>query len=275
MWTPLLSLALCATSALASNPKRGLISDVNAGTYKRDSNQLTKGSEVSWYYSFGQYPDSKFSSRYQFTMQQFGIDTTADSSGNNFKNLETLMGEVDKTRPKHLMTFLEPAISGISVPDAVAAWKKYIIPIRQKYPKMTVGSPSVINGDASLPWINEFIKTCPECKFDFVDVHYYWTYQEFKGEMRKWHKRFPKKPIWVSDLGFQDYNNPSTQCKIGDKTCVPKIKAMITWMDKTPWIKRYTFRGEFRRDKSGQPLWSFLNNKGNFTPLGKWYLGIA
>lgn len=54
------------------------------------------------------------------------------------------MGEVDKTRPKHLMTFLEPAISGISVPDAVAAWKKYIIPIRQKYPKMTVGSPSVM-----------------------------------------------------------------------------------------------------------------------------------
>ena len=54
------------------------------------------------------------------------------------------MDDVSKTRPTHLMTFLEPAIHGIKVADAVAAWKKYIIPIRKRYPKMKVGSPSVM-----------------------------------------------------------------------------------------------------------------------------------
>jgi len=54
------------------------------------------------------------------------------------------MSDVDQYRPEHLMTFLEPAISGISVADAVSAWKQYIIPIQQKYPKMKIGSPSVM-----------------------------------------------------------------------------------------------------------------------------------
>jgi len=62
----------------------------------------------------------------------------------SFKNLNTLMDDVTKTRPNVLMTFLEPAISGISVDDAVAAWRKYIIPIRKKFPKLRVGSPSVM-----------------------------------------------------------------------------------------------------------------------------------
>lgn len=72
---PLATLSLC-TLGSASNPKRGLISDVNGATYKEDSNALTSSrvKSVSWYYSFGHYPDSKFSKRYDFVMQQFGVD---------------------------------------------------------------------------------------------------------------------------------------------------------------------------------------------------------
>lgn len=71
----LATLSLC-TLGSASNPKRGLISDVNGATYKEDSNALTSSrvKSVSWYYSFGHYPDSKFSKRYDFVMQQFGVD---------------------------------------------------------------------------------------------------------------------------------------------------------------------------------------------------------
>lgn len=134
------------------------------------------------------------------------------------------------------------------------------------------------NGPDSLPWINEFISSCPECKFDFLDVHYYWTYEEFKGEIEMWHKRFPHKDMWVSDIGFQSYSPNPPECQKDDKKCVPMIKKMVKWMDKTRYIKRYTFRGEFRTDggrEAHQPLWSFINDNGGYTNLGKWYLGIG
>ncbi|PNS19653.1 hypothetical protein CAC42_7497 [Sphaceloma murrayae] len=273
-------LALCA-SAHAANPKRGIISDVNQNTRDADTARFTdsRATALSWYYSFGQYPDSEFSKRYQFVMQQFGVNESPEADGNNFKNIKLLMSEVDKQRPSHLMTFLEPVHYGVSVDAAVNAWRQYIIPIKKKYPRMQIGSPSVINGEDSLPWIRSFQQKCPECKFDFLDVHYYWRYGEFKNEIMNWRKQFPKKPMWVSDIGFQDYNADGSltgMCKPGDKKCVPSIKRLITWMDNTPWIKRYTFRGEFRRGVGGGPLffWSFLDKNGNYTPLGKWYLGI-
>jgi len=79
------SLALCSSMVDASNPKRGMISDLDSKTYNADvakfiSPDVTK---LSWYYSFGHYPDAKFSSRYPFVMQQFGIDTTSDN-GNKY-----------------------------------------------------------------------------------------------------------------------------------------------------------------------------------------------
>jgi len=133
------------------------------------------------------------------------------------------------------------------------------------------------NGDDSLPWINDFVKKCPDCKFDFVDVHYYWVFNEFKGFVEGWHKRFPNKPLWISDIGFQSYPSSGPVCKAADTTCVSNIKEMVTWMDNTDYINRYTIRGEFRRTggPSHQPLWSFLDDNGNYTPLGKWYLGVA
>lgn len=133
------------------------------------------------------------------------------------------------------------------------------------------------NGPDSLPWINEFVQTCPECKFDFLDVHYYWTTAEFQGFVEMWHKRFPHKPMWVSDIGFQSYSPDPPECEKGDKSCVPDIKTQIKFLDKKRYVKRYTFRGEFRttQGQPHQPLWSFLNDNGDYTPLGKWYLGIS
>ena len=74
-------IALCAVLADASNPKRGMISDLDSSTYSADVEKFIspKVTKLSWYYSFGHYPDAKFSSRYQFVMQQFGIDTTSDN----------------------------------------------------------------------------------------------------------------------------------------------------------------------------------------------------
>lgn len=54
------------------------------------------------------------------------------------------MAAVDQTKPIALMTFLEPVNYGVSVDAAVAAWKKYILPIKAKYPHMPIGSPSVM-----------------------------------------------------------------------------------------------------------------------------------
>lgn len=89
---------------------------------------------------------------------------------------------------------------------------------------------------------------------------------------------FPNKKIWVSDIGFQSSSSTGPQCKANDKTCIPQTKKMITWMDNTSWIERYTYRGEFRRDafgaKHNQPLWCFLGPNAGYTEFGKWYLGI-
>ncbi|KAG8628702.1 hypothetical protein KVT40_002567 [Elsinoe batatas] len=277
----LLPLAALFATTLAANPKRGLISDFNAASNVADAKKFTSpaNSQLSWYYSFGQYPNQQMSTKYQFVMQQFGVNESPEADGNNFKNIKKLMSEVDKTRPAALLTFLEPVHYGVSVDAAVAAWKKYIIPIKKKYPRMPIGSPSVINGPDSLPWIRSFQQKCPQCKFDFLDVHYYWRYGEFKNEIQNWRKEFPKKPMWITDIGFQDYNadgSLTAMCTQSDKNCVPQIKAMVNWMDQTPWIKRYTFRGEFRRGTGeGRYGWDFLQKKGAFTALGKWYVGVG
>lgn len=77
-------LALCATTVMAGNPKRGMISDLDSKTYSQDVVKFTSPdvTKLSWYYSFGHYPDARFSARYEFVMQQFGVDTTPTSDGN-------------------------------------------------------------------------------------------------------------------------------------------------------------------------------------------------
>lgn len=80
----------------------------------------------------------------------------------------------------------------------------------------------------------------------------------------------------ISDIGFQSFPTTGPECKQGDSQCVPNIIANVKWMEAQPYIDRFTFRGEFAPSSPlGQYGWSFLDDNGQYTELGKFYLGIA
>jgi hypothetical protein len=76
---------------------------------------------------------------------------------------------------------------------------------------------------------------------------------------------FPEKAIWVTEFGFPFQDLPTTQQFYNQSTA---------WLDKSDVIERYAYFGSFRSHTSNVgPNVTFLNNDGQLTDIGSWYLG--
>lgn len=67
----------------------------------------------------------------------------------------------------------EVSQSNVSPQDAVDYYRKYMLPMAAKGFKL--GMAAVTNAPSGLEWIQQFVKLCPDCHFDFIPIHWYAT----------------------------------------------------------------------------------------------------
>lgn len=76
---------------------------------------------------------------------------------------------------------------------------------------------------------------------------------------------FPDTPIWVTEYALSHQDLTPTQ---------EFYNTSIDWLDDEDFIERYSYFGAFRAEDSNiGPNAAFLNQAGELTDIGSWYLG--
>jgi len=115
-----------------------------------------------------------------------------------------------------VLGFNEPDLCGdngvgascMSVEDAVAAYRKWITPLKKQ--GFRLGAPAVTNGQGlniGNDWLVKFLAQCSDCGIDFLPVHWYGQYWEFDNFFSNLHYTRDivgegRYPIWLTEFGI-------------------------------------------------------------------------
>ncbi|KAF2835697.1 glycoside hydrolase family 128 protein, partial [Patellaria atrata CBS 101060] len=185
--------------------------------------------KISWAYNWGTTPDGLPSS-FEYVPTMWGLKYDFPTIW--AKNAQAAIDAGSTC----LFSFNEPDHvdqSGLSVPDAVVAYKKHMQPFAGK---ARIGSPSVTDGPApmGLDYLDRFLSACSGCTVDFVNVHWYNSVnnvQYFKDHVTKAHT-MSGKPVWVTEFGTTD-GSPEQIAEF--------LREVMEWMDAQDFVERYAY----------------------------------
>ncbi|KAI1759813.1 glycoside hydrolase family 128 protein [Hypoxylon sp. FL1150] len=278
-WPPLLLVATSSAAfAQTRSSKRGLVYVPNTDDPQDDKIWVQPDSDLTWYYNYGYTPSLAFSSvpqdQYEFVPMLWGaIDDTAF--------LDSVQGQIDGgANITHVLGFNEPDSQyngGSNINPSVAAnvWVKNIAPLADKGVKL--GLPACTGGYDGLPWLRQFLANCSQlistddeqknCTYDFVTLHWYGNFEGLASHMGEYAAEFPNVTQWVTEYNYDNQDLSTTQSF---------YNASSEYFDRLESVGRYSMFGSFRsKDSNVGPNAVMLNNDGQLTDIGAWYLGIA
>ncbi|KAK7926756.1 glycoside hydrolase- catalytic core [Apiospora marii] len=269
----LLLLTLGASVATAAtSSKRGLVFVPNE-QWRQDSQiWVEPGSDLTWYYNYKPTPAPSF------------VDVPQDK----FEFVPMMWGKVDGTEfldsvtqqmgaghnISHVLGFNEPdgAVSGGSNLDPESAaqiWVNNMEPLAKRGVKL--GMPAVTGSDRGVKWTQNFATACTKafdnknCTFDFLPIHFYGSFEGLASHMGSLSAAFPNVTQWITEYNWDNQDLSTTQ-SFFNTTC--------EYFDRLPSVARYSYFGSFRSKVSNVgPNAVMLNNDGELTDIGSWYLG--
>ncbi|KAI1332308.1 glycoside hydrolase family 128 protein [Xylariaceae sp. FL0255] len=275
------ALSLVAFSSVAfaqtRSAKRGLVYVSNSKDPQDDKIWVESGSDLTWYYNYASSPTSSYSSQSQ---EEFEFVPMLWGSVDDTSFLDAVNGLVkDGRNISHVMTFNEPDGSqqdgGSDILPAKAAqvWVSNIAPLSEKGIK--VGLPACTGTDGAIPWLQQFLANCSalistdghsnNCTYDFVAIHWYGDFEGLASHMGEYSAAFPNVSQWITEYNYDDQDLDTTQ---------DFYNTSAEYFDRLDSVGRYSYFGAFRSDISNVgPNAVMLNNDGELTDIGSWYLG--
>ncbi|KAK4158988.1 glycosyl hydrolase catalytic core-domain-containing protein [Cladorrhinum sp. PSN259] len=270
----LLSSTTSAQSASSKNAKRGLVSTPSPDFPEDDAVYTNNSSPLTWYHNFGPKPASaydKFSqTEFEFVPTMWGIYSEGGSDTFFLGNITALSKQ---RKISHVLTFNLPDLrfqdGGSQMEPKMAAkvWVRNILPLREEQ-GVKVGLPTV--SDPRGGWLEPFLGNCTEmnkgkeCEYDFVSMHSFGMFEHLKENIGKWESKFPGKPIWVTEVGYNDQDLVTTQ---------DFYNKSIAYLENSTVVERYSWFGAFRSELSNVgPSMAMLDKVGDLTAIGSWYL---
>lgn len=305
--------ASVALAAADSSSKRGLCFVPNKDFPSDNSIWDQRNSDLTWYYNYGPLPSPAYndgSSSLEFVPMMWGVDSSNPKETSWLDQVTDLIDN-EGANITHVLGFNEPdapnSWGGSNVDPRVAAraWIANIEPLADRGIKL--GLPGCTGGWGSLPWLRQFLGNCSDiisegrdrkrnCTWDFLPVHWYDNFEGLAshiGERRaeyvffscilfllRHHEplltdfffsffaarcRWPGVEIWITEYAYAHKPLEETQ---------DFFNQTVEWFDSQDYIGRYSYFGAFRSDTSNVgPNAAFLNNDGDLTDIGAWYLG--
>jgi len=277
---------LLAWASLAfANSKRGLVFVPSADHPEDNSIWTRDGSAISWYYNYESTPSPAFSDvsqdDFRFVPMMWGVDTNNLEADDFLRDVESLIDD-DGRNITHVLGFNEPDAawdvggSNILPEDAAKAWVVNFEPLAEKGVKL--GLPGCTGGWDSMPWLRQFLANCSDivsegrdnrknCTWDFLPVHWYDNFEGLASHVGERRAEWPGVEIWVTEYALAHNDLSATQSH---------FNTTLEWFDEEDFIGGYTYFGAFRSEDSNVgPEATFLNNGGELTDLGGWYLGFG
>ncbi|KAI8953055.1 glycoside hydrolase family 128 protein [Xylaria longipes] len=273
----LLAAILSVAHAQTRSDKRGLVFVPNKDSPEDNTIWVRDGSDLTWYYNYGPTPAAVY----------------ADKSQSDFEFVPMLWGSIDDTsfldsvndlidggrNISHVLTFNEPdgssqtGGSNIYPYKAAQIWVDNIIPLKEKGIK--AGLPACTGGTGGIPWLQEFLGNCSQlistdgnkknCSYDFVTLHWYGNFEGLASHMGEYAAAFPNKTQWITEYNLNDQDLTTTQ---------GFYNTSAEYFDRLDSVARYSYFGSFRsHDSNVGPNAVMLNNAGELTDIGSWYLG--
>ena len=261
--------------------KRGLVFVPNEEFPEDNNIWIQDGSAISWYYNYQSLPSPAFADKSQdefaFVPMMWGVDANNPEDTTFLNDVKDL---IDGGRNiTHVLGFNEPdapnSWGGSDVRPAVAAkaWVANFEPLAELGVKL--GLPGCTGGWDSLPWLRQFLGNCSEiisdgseeknCTWDFVPVHWYDNFEGLASHIGERRAEWPGAEVWITEYALANNDLAPTQ---------EYFNQTLDYFDKEDYIGGYTYFGAFRSDVSNVgPNAVFLNNDGELTDIGSFYLG--
>lgn len=264
-----------STLAQNASTKRGLVFVPNPkfptdNQIWVENNNDGQPSDLTWYYNYGTSPSSAYSNRsqseFEFVPMLYSPTTTFLSS------IQSLVS--GGTNISHVLTYNEPdgttSTGGTAVDPSVAAtnWISQVEPLRKMGIK--TGAPAVTGGPGGFTWLASFFSACASqgtnCTADFIPIHWYGNFAGLASHIGQVVGTYPNTSIWVTEYAENNVSLIETQDFYNETADY--------FDNKLPYLERYSYFGAFRSDVSNVgPNAALLNNKGQLTDMGSWYLG--
>jgi hypothetical protein len=283
--TSTLALALAGLAAASDrSDKRGLCFIPNADHVQDNKIWIQEGSDLTWYYNYQELPSPAFSEKpqdeFEFIPMMWGANAENPEDTTFLSSVRDLIEQ--GTDIKHALGFNEPDAdhtwggSDIKPEIAARAWVANFEPLGEMGVKL--GLPSCTGRPEGFDWLKQFLGNCSSilskgqdkkknCTWDFVPVHWYDNFGGLQSHIKERHDEWPDKEVWITEYAYAHQEVGPTQ---------DFYNQSIEYFDKTDYIGRYTYFGAFRSYTSNVgPNAVFLNNEGELTDVGSWYLGFG
>lgn len=239
-----------------------------------DMTALSKG--VAWWYNWAQLPDSAVRTSYagipvEYVPMLWDEQFTVSSANSN------MLSNHARYPVKTLLGFNEPnffAQANLSPEQAAAKW-----PELEQVAAATgaaIASPALnyCGGGCwetnPFTYLDKFFAACPNCKVDYIAVHWYACKVEYLKsyisniKARSWSNN---RPIWLTEFSCLDENIDDTN----QAAQIAYMKSAVQYLEfEEPAVKRYAwFSGRFSTATNNVNL---LDASGQLSNLGREYV---
>ncbi|KAI8957344.1 glycoside hydrolase family 128 protein [Daldinia sp. FL1419] len=264
--------------AQTRSPKRGLVFIPKSDNPEDDKVWVRSGSDLTWYYNYESTPSPAFDG---IPQDQFEFVPMLWGAADDTSFLKSVRSQINSGRKiTHVLSFNEPDSqynggSNIEPSKAADVWIKNIAPLAGQGVKL--GLPACTGGWGGIPWLQQFLGNCSElmstegvkknCTYDFVSIHWYGNFEGLASHMGEYAAAFPNVTQWITEYNFDNQDLSTTKAF---------YNASSEYFDRMDSVSRYSLFGSFRsRDSNVGPNAAMLNNNGQLTDIGSWYLGVS
>ncbi|KAI1736087.1 glycoside hydrolase family 128 protein [Xylaria scruposa] len=273
-------LFLASSVAATRSAKRGLVHIPNSNWPQDNNIWIQSGSDLTWYYNYGQAPSTQYTSvpqsQLEFVPQKWGQSSNpSDTSFSTYVKQLIAGGRAIK----NVLAYNEPEYpfsSGgaqLSPNTAAIGWIADFVPLQKQ--GVRIGLPAVNGDDFGLQWLDQFLGNCTQmvkqsntatsCPYDFLPIHWYNNFAGLQTLLNKVNSQFHPPKIWLTEFTDPNVDLATTQ---------QFYNQAIPYLDGLSNLERYSWFGAFRSNVSNVgPNATFLNNAGKLTDIGSFYLG--
>lgn len=250
----------------ALSAKRGLVHIPSLQHPEDDDLWTLLGSAISWYHNYGWKPSASLANaNVKFVPMLWG---NFQSSFQQDIRDAIVAGET----VTHILSFNEPDMSytyggsNIDPVTAAAVWQRELEPLYRDF-GIQIGAPAVTGQQSGFTWLEQFFRACAgKCTVGFLPLHWYGDFQGLASHIGQARGTYLSLPIWLTEFAYNDQPLFSTQTTFNQS---------IQYMDRLPYVDRYSYFGSFRSDVSNVgPNAAMLDQNGSLTEIGRWYLNI-
>lgn len=196
-------LSLYTNTFASPSPKRGLIHLPDRKNPQDDQIWLTTGPGLKWYYNYGSFPSSAYTSKpISFVPMLWGPPIVPGAFYNTVKSLQDAGSNIT-----YVLGFNEPdeppKTGGSSMTASYAAevWIAEMEPLKKL--GVLLGAPAVTGSPRGIAWYANFLRECGgKCTVDFLPVHWYGAFEGLAGHVGAMHAIYGDRPVWVTEYGL-------------------------------------------------------------------------